>query len=153
MLCAFKASCRSIHAQYPSSRPHFTQHMYLMYISQHILNRATRKSAVGFILKRLSMLDTPAQQPVQRANILLGTAATCWTFIRTVRPFHLLSFHTHHVGLDSLAIFRAPFINILPSLIGTNKADRFDGRMIADEIHSCDRETGRVRYNWNDLNP
>ena len=62
-----------------------------------------------------------------------------------------LSFDTHHVWLDPLAIFRAPLINILPGLIRANKADRLDGWMVTDEIHSCGRKTVMEYINLNIL--
>lgn len=44
---------------------------------------------------------------------------------------------TNHVALDSLAIFGASLIDILASLVGAYETDGFYGRMVTDEVYSC----------------
>lgn len=41
----------------------------------------------------------------------------------------------YHVGLHSLAVLGATLVDVLSSLVGSNEADGFDGRMVADEVH------------------
>lgn len=64
-----------------------------------------------------------------------------WAMLPPSGCLQKVSSDTHHVGLHSLAIFRASLINILPSLIRANKADRLDGWIVTDEIHSCGKKT------------
>lgn len=50
---------------------------------------------------------------------------------------------TNHVGLHSLAIFRASLIDVLSCLVGAHKANCFYSRVITDEVHSCKNKQGK----------
>ena len=41
----------------------------------------------------------------------------------------------YHVGLHSLAVLGAPLVDVLSSLVGSDEADGFDGRIVTDEVH------------------
>jgi len=55
---------------------------------------------------------------------------------------HLVSlaeYCEYHVGLHSLAILGTSLIDVLSRLVGSHKADGFDGWMVTDKVH---------RYTW-----
>ena len=47
---------------------------------------------------------------------------------------------TYHVGLHSLPIGRSSLVDVTANEVRANKRDGPDGRVITDEVHSCDRE-------------
>ena len=55
----------------------------------------------------------------------------------------------YHVGLHSLAVLGAPLIDVLSSRVGAHKADGFDGRMVADEVHRYVKTKNRIVDNVN----
>lgn len=52
----------------------------------------------------------------------------------------------YHVGLHSLAVLGASFIDVLSSLVGPHEADGFDGRMVTDKIHHYRQRQERIKY-------